>query len=274
MKKTIFVTTDFTTSARNALAYACQLVNGSGITLLLVHVYSMPANYSSDGVVLAAVREAFETAEQRLTEEIEWVLVNYPGIQVEGRATIGGLIESLNDLINEPHPELIIMGAPNDYSDLWEWDSELLSALTSLSVPVLLIPVQIVFKPIHNIGFACDYSTLCQPQQIAVIKRLISYTSARLHVVHIARSKQNEEIRRKNEVMLQKMLSDVQPEYYAIEDRDVIDAVAHFAREYKLDLLMVIPRKHDFWYRIFHQSYTKQLAMLNNLPVMALHEND
>jgi len=273
MKKTIIVTTDFTDSSRNALSYACEMAADSSYKLLLVHVYTMPANYASDGVALAAVKEAFDTAEDKLTDEMEWVLKTYPLVTIEGKATIGGLVASLTDLIQEVHPEMLFMGAANDYASLWEWDSEILSALTNLPIPVLVIPKQISYTAIKKIGFACDYRNLCTPIQINFIKRLTAHTGAQLLVVHIARSKpENEEVKKKNEALLQEMLKDIQPEYYAIEDPNVIDAAAHFVKDHNLDLLMVIPHKHDIWYSIFHQSHTRQLAKLNNMPILSLPE--
>ena len=273
MKKTIVVTTDFTASSRNALAYACQLTNGRAYKLLLVHVYTVPVGFTSDGVAIAAVRDAFDTAEERINDEAAWVNETYRETEIEVRVLIGGLLASLTDLANEQKPELIIMGAADDYANLWEWDSELLKVLTNVPVPVLLIPRQITYKTIRNIGFACDYRNLCVPKQINVIKRLVNYTGAQLHVVHISRTKpSNEDVKNKNETLLQETLLEVQPKYYAIEDPNVIEAVAHFVKEHELDMLMVIPHKHDFWYSIFHQSHTKQLARLNNMPILALHD--
>jgi hypothetical protein len=271
--KNIIVTTDFTESSRNALAYTCGLTSDGEYRLFLIHVYTVPVNYTSDGVALTAIKDAFDNAEDRLAVEMEWVNNAYPAVQIESRVMIGGLIASLNEQIAEVRPEMIVMGAAQDYEDLWTWDSELLAALTDLSVPVLLIPRQIAFSPIRNIGFASDYINLCTPGQINSIKRLANYTGAQLHVVHITRSKpQNDDVRKGNEEMMQEMLLEVKPLYYAIEDPNVIDAVAHFVKEQKLDLLIVIPHTHDTWYSIFHQSHTKQLARLNNMPILALHD--
>lgn len=164
---------------------------------------------------------------------------------------------------------MVIMGAAKDFSDLWTWDSELLDALTNLPLPVLLIPHNLPFNSIKNIGFACDYKNAIQPVHVDFIKRMIDYTHAQLHVVHITRSKPiNEEVKKENEQQLQ----EIAPQYHTIEDPNVIDAVAHFVAAEKLDLLIVVPHKHGMWYSIFNQSHTKQMAKLNHLPILALHD--
>jgi len=273
MKKTIIVTTDFSTSSRNALEYACGIIGNAPYKLLLVHIFTMPVNYTSDGIALAAIRDTFDIAEDRLTREVSWVHKQYPAIEISSKAVTGGLVASLKEEIVAQPTEIVVMGAANDYDNLWEWDSELLSALTNLPIPVLLIPKQIKFTRIQNIGFACDYRNVYIPQQIAFIKWLTSYTHAQLHIVHITRAKlENEDVQRKNEGMLQEALAEVAPKYYTIEDPHVIDAAAQFVKDHKLDFLIVIPHKHDVWYSIFHQSHTKQLARLNGMPILALHD--
>lgn len=273
MKKTIIVATDFTESSRNALAYTCGLVGSNQYRLLLVHVYTTPVTYTSDGVALTALKDAIDDAETRLAGEIRWAKRTYPYIDIQqADVLVGGLKEKLNEVIEDEKPEVIVMGASNNYSDLWKWDDELLDALTSLPIPFLLIPQHISFAPVKNIGFACDYRNLCTPRQVSFIQTVISNTKAQLHVVHVTRSKpESQDVREKNEVLLHDMMGET-PSYYNIEDPNVIDAVTHFAQEHSLDFLIVIPHKHDIWYSVFHQSHTKQLARLNNLPILALHD--
>lgn len=271
--KHIIVTTDFSESSRNALSYACSLAAKGDYHLLLLHIYSIPVNYTGDGIALTSVSHALSHVEDSLADELAWVNEHHPELSISYRAETGTLIECLEEQISEKAPELIVMAAASDYQDLWMWDSQLLEALTSMPVPVLIVPKHITYGALKNIAFACDYRNLCVPRQVQFIKWLTVYTGAQLHIVHITRQRpESIEVKTKNELMLQEVLQDAAPKYYAVEDPHVIDAIANFVAQQHIDMLIVVPHKHGVWHSIFSQSHTKQLAKLNHIPVMAIPE--
>jgi len=45
-----------------------------------------------------------------------------------------------------------------------------------------------------------------------------------------------------------------------------------FEEKNKIDLLIVLPRRHNLLGSIFHKSHTKQLVLHSHVPVMALHQ--
>lgn len=273
MTPTIIITNDFTESSHNAIDYTCKLIGDSKINVQIVHIYNMPVNYTSDAVALASLKDHYDNCQDCLDRDVERATEHYPHINIQGKTIVGGLIESLRNLIDDVSPEIIVMGAVSDYEDLWMWDSELLNSLTSLSVPVLIVPAHVQYSPIANIGFACDYRTVLASRQLSFLKWLIGHTKAGLHVVHVSTTKlEASAVEKENEAILQDLLSDIDTQYYGIEDPHIIESIAQFVKEHHLDFLVVIPHSHGVWYNIFHQSHTKQLAKLNHIPILALHD--
>lgn len=269
---TILVTTDFSRSSRNALAYACGMFGAGNFRILLLHAYAMPVTYTSEGVALAAMGEAFLSAEDQLGTERQWAEEQFPGIQVSTKAVVANLMDALRDEIETSAPQLIMMGALTDYDDIWTWDNNLLDTLQTLEAPVLVIPEHVSYQPLQNIGFACDYKTR-NPAQINFIKWLVGYTGAHLHVVHVTRGNPHDpQTRQENENLMQEMLQGLNPDYHTIEDPHVIAAITGFAKTYNLDLLIVVPHRYGIWESIFKQSHTRRLARLNYLPMLALHD--
>ncbi|PSK91022.1 universal stress protein [Taibaiella chishuiensis] len=269
---TILVTTDFSASSRNTLAYACGLFGNEAFTILLLHAYAMPVTYTTEGVALAAMGDAFINAEEQLQEEKQWAVDNFPGVQVRTKAVVATMMDALRDEIEATAPQLILIGALTDYDDLWTWDNDLLSTLQDLDAPVLVVPGHVTYQPLRNIGFACDYKNR-NAAQIRFIKWLVEYTGARLHVVHITRGNPHDpKARQENEALMQELLLEVNPDYHNIEDPHVIPAISGFAKDYNLDLLIVIPHRYGIWDTIFKQSHTRRLARLNYLPMLALHD--
>ena len=58
-----------------------------------------------------------------------------------------------------------------------------------------------------------------------------------------------------------------------LEDyEDIEDGLGKYAKENKLDLLIVVPREHGLVGGIFHSSHSKKLVLHTHVPVMAIHE--
>lgn len=270
MRPNVLVITSFSVSSQNALNYACQLLDLKRYDIRLLHIYTLPVTYTVEGIALASVSEAFQEIDEQLKAELDRVRQLYPEVNITARSIFGGLIESLREQIAAEKPELVMFGTAGYYSTLWHTDSELLLVLRNLPVPVLIVPEHRQYQPIRRIGFACDYKNVCVPQQEGYIRHLVQKTGGELYVIHVTRSEPNNALMKENESLLRESLSDVHPRYFSISSPEVFKAVDDFINEHQLDLLIVIPRKHEFWYGLFHKNNIDQLAFLNRLPILAL----
>jgi nucleotide-binding universal stress UspA family protein len=268
---TIIVTTDFSDSAANALNYACEFANENKMAVLLVHIYTLPASYAAEGVSLAAIDDSLNSERQMLHEELERVKERYSPVQIDAQVIVGEFSESLEDLSSQTDPEMIMMGAEEEYSELWNWGVDWLNALITISCPVMVVPRHIVYRRIKNIAFACDYKNECTPKQLTTIKKFAGLSHAGFYVVHV--SQENKRPMENNLAAFQKAFNDMNPQFHTVENKFIIKGLAEFIDEYQIDLLLVIPRRHGLWHSLFNKSYTKQLALLNNLPVIAIHED-
>lgn len=272
MKQKVLVVTNFSAASKNALSYACQLLGVNNYAFLLVHIYTLPLTYTYEGVALASVSDSMRDIEEELSNELDRVRQQYPQIDIRGQYVIGGLVESTRDIIATHSPELLVFGTAGYYSEMWHTDSELLVALRNLTIPVMIVPQHIVFRPVGKIAFACDFKNICVPKQVDFISRLVQQTKAALSVVHVTRSKPDDQVMKENEARIHESLQEVRPEYFSIQNPEVFKAIDQFITEHRIDLLIVIPRKHEFWYSLFHKSNVRQLAFLNRAPLLALPE--
>jgi len=269
---TVIVVTNFSISSRNALDYTCAFLNNPETKVLLVSIFSFPGSYSNDGVSMAAVSETIVNDERRLREEYEWVRSTYPLIKIETEITTGTFLEALEEKVEEENASLIVMGASGDYTDLLSWDTNIINAFIDFHVPVLVIPSHVHFKKINNIAFAINYYRKNMETPVSMIKRLIHFTKAALHVIHVAAPDEPvDETAEANKRLLKEKLQDVSPSYYEPEYVNVIAAIDSFIRDSSIDILIVLPHRKGIWHNIFHESHTKGLINLNQIPVLALH---
>ncbi len=273
---TIIVCTNFSKTSRNALSYACSLINSKtnkeAIDILLLHVFIIPPNYSGDGIALPTINNSLTYAEEDLDEELAWVHDEYPGINVTGKITTGHLLEGLEEEIREMQASMVIIGAGGHYGDLWSWDSTILNALRDLSVPILTIPPNVTFTPLQNIAFACNLKNVSMHTPFNALKKIIRFTDAKLHVVYVTGNEiKKESAEAQNELFVHTQLQDLSPVYHTLYESEVVSAIGRFVEDQQIQLLLVIPKRHGIWASLFHKSYTKELGRLNRLPIMALH---
>jgi nucleotide-binding universal stress UspA family protein len=270
---TVLIITDFSETAHNALEYASAFSAASSkIQLILVNISAVPASYSGDGVAMAAISDSLQDKISRLEDEIAAV-TTYPGRPpIRYKALLGDFIESLQELIEEEQAGLVIMGTPAAYGEIWAWDTDTLNALTKLTVPVLTVPGAVRYKPIGHIAFASIPGNLHSTSPVESIKKFVKYTGARLHVVVVITLQHNEAKDREAAATLQQQLAELSPEYHTINEPHIVQAIGRFVEDQHIDMLIVRPRKHGVWYNLFHKSYAKELAKLNLIPVMALHD--
>lgn len=271
MNKNILVTTDFSRSSINALNYACEFAKDYNLKILIACIYSIPNNYAGDGLSLASINDALGSNAQMLKDELARVKNNFPEISITAEIITGDFVESLQELKQDIDPALIIIGALREYSELWLWGNEWLNALIVLSCPVLVIPEHTAYTPIMRIAIASDNKRVELTEQINSIKKLVNLSNANFYIVHVTTEPNLKEENMRD--VYDEVFSEIDPQYYTVENKSVIKGLAEFIQQYLIDILIVIPRKHGLWYNLLNKSYTKQLALLNNQPVMAIHEN-
>jgi nucleotide-binding universal stress UspA family protein len=272
---TIIVLTDFSNTSRNALRYAAAFSRlWRDARLLMLNVYTVPTSYSGEGIALAAIRDAVLGSERQLEDELEWAKTEMPGIDFAYKAVAGKFIDSLQEQVDEEQAVFIIMGTPAGYGEMSQWDVGSLHALTDLSIPVLTVPVAVQYSLIYTIAFACVPATITSHAPFEKVKQLLAATGARMHVVTVVPPARSEPAVSAGEGLLRSTFPEPATTYHTIAEDQVVAAIGHFVETHHIDLLLVMPGRHRLWYNLFHKSHARELARLNLIPVMALHEEN
>ena len=68
------------------------------------------------------------------------------------------------------------------------------------------------------------------------------------------------------------LLSEFNPEFYFMRLYDFHESVDLFARDKDIDMIVIAPRYHSFFERLFKTQHTKKLIYQSKVPVLAVHE--
>ncbi len=270
---TIIVCTDFSKKSRNALTYTCNLFEGKekDLKVLLLHVFTIPANYAGEGLSLVTINDEWQDVEREMEEELQWARKQYPNLTFTGQFATGSFLRGLKEQVEEVKPSLVVIGASGNFGDLWSWDRDILDLIRDATVPVLTVPQQATFTPVHNIGFACNVKNVNPSTPFETIKNLVRFTDATLHVLSVTTPEIKKSIVEQNETIVHDQLKEVSPQYYTVQEEKVVGAIGNFVQQQHINMLLVTPRRHGVWEALFHKSHTKELMRLNCIPIMALH---
>lgn len=264
--ETIIIATDFSQAAQNAANYALQLATVLEVDIKLVHSYSIPYVSGEPSSTLLGVEELAKIAQDNLSNEKERLLKMDATKSIETIVLVGDIIDSIDNLIQEFDPLLVVFGASGS-SDAFLWGSIAIKAIRIINAPVLLIPKEYIYKEITNISLAADLSQLignCPLQQIQFWKKKLA---AQLEIVHIIHDKNKNEPSIRGTKTIVDVLS---ANYKEVVNTNVQLAVRSYLADNEVDWIIVVPKKYNFWEDVFRTSRSKIIAKTSKIPILAI----
>ncbi|GBL34951.1 hypothetical protein EMGBS15_05460 [Filimonas sp.] len=73
--------------------------------------------------------------------------------------------------------------------------------------------------------------------------------------------------------VLNLMFENIDTKFHFIENENVQDAINDFIDTDKMDMLIMLPKKHSFFESLFKKSQTKEMLYQSHIPILALHHN-
>ncbi|WP_276504693.1 universal stress protein [Terrimonas pollutisoli] len=274
--KTIIAPTDFSANSLNAVDYAADMANMLGAHLTLFHVYAIPTpatevpipTYDVEALAIAADAEIQKLKETLLNRLNDRVIIH-----TETRP--GYVINELTEYADSVKPFAVVMGAESAGAfERFLFGGKTVTAVKDLAWPLIIVPPTAKFTNIRKAGLACDFRVVVDSVRVQEIKELVKEFNAELHILHVSDKTQGtfSAVTVEESGLLQEMLGDLHPQYHFLNAPEVEKSVTDFAEENKLDLLILIPKRHSLVSKIFQHSHSKQLVLHTHVPVMSLHE--
>lgn len=271
MKK-ILVPIDFSPASRNAEEHAAVLAQALGWPLQLVHVYwepapapELPGAYLEDGISLQ------EENEEWVEEEVMYLKDKFE-VEVSGGAQAGLKGDAINELAKESEAGLVVMGMKESKRHRFV-NSTVFTALRRTRVPVLVVPEEVVYRPIRNIVLAADFTGVRDTSCFDLLFTLLQKLDATLQVVHVAGREaaiKPEELSGK--LQLGQLLAKVTYWYHELDENNVEESVLRFTENHPADLLVMVAHRHGLFERLLGTLYTRDLSYKASLPLLVLED--
>ncbi len=274
MYKKILVPLDFSPCSYNALEYAMWFAQKNHSKIVLLHAYHIPIPVAEMEVYIDVNRVA--DFEKDTAAKIEELMQTYPKLNnlLESTHTRAAFaIEAIRKQVEDSDCDLVIMGthgATNTFDEVV--GSNTLHTIKQCEVPVLAIPAHYKASEIQNILFAFDYQPLESRDDLAPLVAFTQAHGARLHIVHITdrldRLHENEISEAK---ILEQHIKGIEHQYHMMEAEHIEDGLMEYIKTHQIEVIAVMPRKHNVWEKLFKSSISKQLIHHSNIPILAFH---
>lgn len=273
MKKQIILPTDFSKSARNASLYAIKLFGVEEVEYTLLNCYAMP--HSGADMLISLIDILRAESEEGLEEELKELRKMHPelGEHIKVKSVNGFLENVLSRLNREEKIDLVVMGTTGA-SGLMKvlWGSTTASVMKRVRMPILAIPGDLPFKLPHEISIALAPSELAEYRYPALLRELIERNNARVSLVSV----ENEAEARSDKVFKSVANGEIPMPYNAepfqVIENDPIQGITHFIDDHKTDLLVMVAHSYGFFRELFHQSSTREMAMISKVPLLVFHD--
>lgn len=270
--KTILVATDLSEVAHNAVNYAADMAVAIKADLRLLTVAELPVSYSDVPIILGLedIMRNTEKEISRVKDEVK--LRTKDKVKIETEVGMGGFINELKQVCERVKPYAVVMGSQGKTAaEHILFGAHATRAIRELNWPVITVPPDAIFSTIRKIGLASDLTNVVESTPIDEIHTLVKDFNAELHILNTGKKEvYSSDIVFESELM-REMTKAMNPTFHFIAEDSADVGIVDFVDKNNIDLLIVVPKRHNFFEKLLHRSHSKQLVLHSHAPVMAIH---
>ncbi|MEN9569165.1 MAG: hypothetical protein RL172_396 [Bacteroidota bacterium] len=259
--QTVLVPLDFSKTSLNAAHYAAQMFKGHDNTrLILYHFYNPGEDTAMELRYLDSLKTELSAHISHIETELE---------------SGDNFIDSLAAYAHIKTADIIVMGLTGKTPMAQRFSgSNTLKVSEKEVCPVLIIPENATYKSISNVLITSELKSVEETPALLAVKRVLKEFKPALHILHVDSNvyvSLTDELKTERDKMEQ-LLQEFNPEFYFMRWFDFHESVETFARDKNIDMIIIAPRYHSFFERLFKTAHTRKLVYQSDVPVLAVHE--
>lgn len=264
MKK-ILITSDFSENSIDAAKIGIEIAKLFKAKVTLLHVYSLPIQSTEFPEMIDF--SFYEKIKEEQLKKLSATL-NYPEIETLSIASFS-FSEAVKKLSENKNFDLIIMGltGSSQISEIF-LGSNTMSLIVHSTTPILAFPKSFKFKSKLKFAFAYDLKKIENKQNMDLLLDLAKKLNSKIHAFHVSGEDKSQEAYHQLKELIPAENFTMETELYDNIDNGILNYITNN----EIEILAVIPRKHNFLDRIFHESHTKEIANYCKIPLLILPE--
>lgn len=269
--QTIIVATDYSAEAQNALTYAACLAKQSHSKIALYNAYRITIHAANGLISPETITKLVKENREILKHTAAQISKKYQ-IPVEYYTKYSSVEEGLHELAVQLRADMVIMGMRSNSLEYKLFGNTTISVIKNASYPVLVVPEGATYKNLERIVFACDYHSITD-NALHILKQLALKFHAELQILHVGTSTLATRTPSSKKAVLKEIDTALEGINYSIcelEDEDVERGIIKGLKAFGADMLLMAHHKKGFWTSIFTKSRTRGMALVVEIPLLAL----
>lgn len=274
--KTILAPTDFSEVSLNAVTYAAQMAGVLGVNLSLLHVCPLTVTFTDVPPPIQFIEETIFDAENQLKALKEQISKDLNReITINTKVLSGDVVSAIQDYAKQMETYAVVMGTDSEKAiDRFLFGASTLEAIKSLPWPVVIVPSKVQFGRLKKIGLACDFKDVENTIPVDEIIKLVKEFNSELHILHV--QSEDRKVTDSETAYATRWLHDhlgeLNPKYHFLLSDKIEKGINDFAKNNKLEMLIVTPKKHSFLTKILKTSKSKNIVLQAQVPVLSVLE--
>lgn len=258
---TIIVPLDFSETSYNAAHYAAEMFKDrTDVNVILYHYYELGTPTTDAALALVTLKAELSTSLPNIETEME-----------SGE----DFIDSLAAFAHVRAAYMVVMGLTGKTPLAQRFSGTNTLKLADKEIcPVLIIPPGVQFRGIKNVLITSEMKFVEESPALLAVKRVLTYFKPALHILNVDSSHYislTENFKEQRDRM-EELLAEFKPEFYFMRLYDFHEAVNAFAADKNIDIIIIAPKHHSFYERLFKEQHTKQVVYHSTVPVLAVHD--
>jgi nucleotide-binding universal stress UspA family protein len=262
MKK-LLIPTDFSESASKAVDYAMSLAQITSAKIYLLNTYAIP---HAGATMMVSIDDLLKhESTKNLAKEEARLKEAFPSIEVSSYCLPGSLDSVLKDFCIDNSIDFIIMGTTG--ASGWEgklFGSNTANLIGNVKCPIIAIPFECKINKPCNIVISTDLKTANNATVYEPVKQLATILGSSIRYVHITT--------KDNTMELRSLENDFGNEVDFVYEGAIEEGLDTYLSVNKVDLLVIVAKKHSFFERLFNPSVSKKLAKELTIPMLFLYQ--
>ncbi len=273
--KNILVPTDFSPCSKNAIRIAVDLCKRTGASIHLVNAIHVPTPHIDMGgeALIEPVLQGYEDEVERKFLELDKEIPGLKDVKHDHRSFVSFTIDAIYTAIETRHIDLVVMGTKGSHDRLEKMLGGISSEVIRIAdVPVLVVPENVsVFYP-KKIALAADFEKIESLSGLEPLKTLISLFNSEVTIVNVTEDDKFPFNKLVEGFKVDKFFKNIPHSFKTVKSDNVKEGLFKFVDESAIDMLVMLPRNHSLFERIFKSSATKKVAMEVKVPLLTFHQ--
>jgi len=277
--KCILIPVEFNSATQNVLSYVISFCKDVPVEqIILFKSFHLPfiAKVLPDANYIDAGNEKYieetERIRVQLDEMTDCLKKLLPSrITVEKYLIDDKWLPAIYSLIELRKPELVILG--NDPSAKLSDGiiaENIVPFAKGTTVSVLIVPVDAVYKKLKRVLIPTSFENMDRLRLIRKINTSNNWLHATMLVLNVDAGARYRALRNDHKQLLDEYLQGYHYQVTFSEATDIVREILSFAKKSDVQLIMALPGKHSFLYRLAHHSITETFTLCAHHPVLLL----